>query len=71
MRAVIVIVVLAVVLVLVGWVSFSSPEGNPTIRVNSEKVKNDTAVIVDKTKQAVENVADKVDDGTDSNIVNE
>ena len=71
MRALLVIVVLVVVLALVGWISLSTPDGDPTLRVNSDKVKEDTAVIVDKTKQAIGNVADKVNESTESQSVTE
>ena len=57
MRAILLIVVILVVLALVGWVSFSTPDGDPTLRIDADKVKQDTAVIVEKSKQALDNVA--------------
>ena len=65
MRAILVIVVILVVLALVGWVSFSTPDGDPTLRIDADKVKQDTAVIVEKSKQAIDNVANKIDEGTE------
>ena len=62
MRAILVIVVLVLVLAGVGWLSFSSPDGDPTIRINSEKVKSDSAVIVEKSKEALSNVAERIDE---------
>ena len=71
MRALLIIVVLVVVLALVGWIRFSSPEGDPTIRVDSDKVKADTAVIVEKTKQAIDNTANKIEENTEPQGVTE
>ena len=62
MRAILVIVVLVLVLAGVGWLSFSSPDGDPTIRINSEKVKSDSAVIVEKSKEAFSNAAERIDE---------
>ena len=62
MRAILVIVVLVLVLAWVGWLSLSTPDGNPTLQVNTDKVKADSAVIVEKSKQAIDNVANKIDD---------
>ncbi|TWU25420.1 hypothetical protein Pla52o_17210 [Novipirellula galeiformis] len=61
MRALIVVVVLLVILGLVGWVRYSSPNGDPTLRVDTEKVKEDTSAIVEKSKQAVDDAARKID----------
>ncbi len=61
MRAVIVVVLLAFVLGLIGWLRFSSPDGNPTIQVDTDKVKHDTEQIVEKSKQAIEAATDRVD----------
>ena len=65
MRAVIAIVLLLLILGFVGWVQFSSPDGDPTIRVDKEKIKQDTSEIVEKTKQAVDSAAGKIDASID------
>ena len=62
MRVILLIVVLLLIGAGVGWLSFSSPDGDPTLRVNSEKVKQDTAVIVEKSKQALDNLNNKVNE---------
>ena len=67
MRAILVIVVLFVVLALVGWIRFGSASGDPTITIDSEKVKSDTAEVVEKTKQAFDNVANEVDEPVNAN----
>lgn len=67
MRALIVILLLVVVLGLVGWVQFSSPDGDPTIRVDTDKVKRDTAEVVDKSKQVFDDVTQEVDEAMEPN----
>ena len=47
MRAV--IVMLLLILGLFGWVQFHSSDGDPTIRVDIDKVKQDTNQIVEKS----------------------
>ncbi|QEG00640.1 hypothetical protein Mal15_47110 [Stieleria maiorica] len=66
MRAVIGIAVLMLVLAWVGWVQFSSPDGDPTIRVDSDKVRQDTAEIVEKSKQVVDRAAESVDENLET-----
>ncbi|WP_182868177.1 hypothetical protein [Stieleria mannarensis] len=66
MRAVIGIVVLLLVLAWVGWVQFSSPDGDPTLRVDSDKVRQDTAEIVEKSKHVVERAAEEIDENLES-----
>lgn len=61
MRAIIVIAVIVLVLGLVGWLRFSSPDGDPTIRVDTEKVRQDTSAIVEKSKEAVDGAARSID----------
>ncbi len=71
MRVFIVIVLLLLILGLVGWIQFSSPDGNPTIRVDTGKVKEDTAVIVEKSKQAVDHAAETIDASNDPDPVDQ
>ncbi|MCC7335044.1 MAG: hypothetical protein IT422_08105 [Pirellulaceae bacterium] len=66
MRALIVIVILLLILAAVGWLKFSSPNGDPTLRVDTEKVRQDTSTIVEKSKQAVDHAAEKIDASIDS-----
>lgn len=69
MRAVVIIAVLLVVFGLVGWVQFSTPDGDPTMRVDSDKVRQDTSVIVEKSKQAIDSAAEKIDASIDRDPV--
>lgn len=67
MRAIIAIAVVLLVLGLVGWIQFSSPNGDPTVRVDSDKVRRDTSMIVEKSKQAVDSAAEQIDASIDRN----
>ncbi len=64
-RAVIVIVLLLLVLGLFGWIQFQSPDGDPTIRVDADKVQQDTSEIVEKSKQVIDSAAEKIDASID------
>jgi hypothetical protein len=59
MRVLIVVAVLLLICGLVGWVQYSSSDGNPTIHVDTEKVKQDTASIIEKSKQAIDGATEK------------
>jgi predicted PurR-regulated permease PerM len=64
MRAVIVVAVLLLILgliVLVGWVGFSSPDGDPTLRVDTDKVQRDTSAIVENAKEVANEAAVNID----------
>ena len=61
MRALIIIILLVAVLVFAGWITLTNPDGDPTIRVNSDKVKQDTSTILDKSKQAIDNFKENTD----------
>ncbi|MCO8123200.1 hypothetical protein NHH03_15740 [Stieleria sp. TO1_6] len=65
MRAIIVIAVIVLVLGLVGWLRFSSPDGDPTIRIDTDKVNDDTTAIVERSKEAVESIGAKVEESID------
>ncbi|QDS94475.1 hypothetical protein FF011L_32540 [Roseimaritima multifibrata] len=66
MRAIIVVAIVVLVLALVGWIQFSSPDGNPTIQIDTEKVKEDTSTLVEKAKGAAEEVDRRVDVDVDT-----
>ncbi len=61
MRTVLVIGVIVVVLLLVGWLRFGTSDGNPTIQVDTDKVKQDTSAVVESAKDAIEEVDRRVD----------
>lgn len=62
MRALIAIVVIVLVLLLIGWLRFSTPDGDPTIQMDTDKMKQDTSAIVDETKDAAEEISESVDE---------
>ena len=66
MRAILAIVLLLIVLGFVGWLQFSTTDGDPTIRVNTEKVKQDTSEIIDKSKNLIDNAAEDIDQAVKS-----
>lgn len=61
MRVLIAVVVIIAVLAFVGWIKFSSPDGDPTLRIDTNKVKQDTSAIVDKSKEITHRAVDQVD----------
>ena len=54
MRALLVIVVVVLALVLIGWLQVSSPEGDPTIRVDTEQVEQDTESMINASEEMAE-----------------
>ena len=71
MRTILFVAVLLFALGWIGWVKFSSPEGDPTIRVDSDKVKQDTAVIIEKSKDAFDDASNNIDESVGSAPVSE
>ena len=56
MRFILTLILLLIVLAVFGWISFSSPDGNPTLRVNTERVKEDTSRIIDRSRDAIDDL---------------
>lgn len=65
MRALLVIAVIVLILGLIGWLQFGSPDGDPTIRIDTDRIKHDTSEIVEKTKDVVDGIAEQVDATSD------
>lgn len=65
MRVLIAVIVVVAVMVFVGWIKFSSPDGDPTLRVDTNKMKQDTSAIVDKSKELTHQAVDQVDRTSD------
>lgn len=61
MRNLLVIAVVILVLIMAGWLKYSSQEGNPTIQIDTDEVRRDTEEIVDRGKQVVDDVRREVD----------
>ncbi len=66
MRAVLILAVLIAVMVLVGWIRFSSPAGNPTLEVDKAKIQGDTQDMVDSVKNVAERVDEQVERPADA-----
>jgi len=71
MRAVVIILVLLLILGLVGWIQFGSPDGDPGIRIDTQKVEEDTSKMVQKSKQAIGDAAEKIDESMQRDTVTE
>ncbi len=65
MRALVAIIVIFIILGFAGWITFSTPNGEPTLRVDTNKVKEDTSAIVEKSKELTHQAVDQVEDATD------
>jgi len=61
MRAIIVIIFLVLILAAVGWLRFSSPNGNPSVEIDAAKVRQDTSEVIESSKRAVGAAADDID----------
>ena len=64
MRAVIIVAILILFLVAVGWLRFFSPDGNPSVQVDTDKVKEDTSAFVEESKRVIGQTADSIDQRT-------
>jgi len=56
MRAIVTIIVIVAILLLVGWLQYGSDDGNPSLQLNTEKVKQDTSTAVEKGKEVIDAV---------------
>lgn len=61
MRAIIFLAVVVLIMVLVGWISFSSQPGRSTINVETQKIESDTERIVESGKNLVREAGDAVE----------
>lgn len=66
MKALLVVVVLVCVFALVGWVTFNLSPGDASVTLETDKIKQDTQKVVDKSKEAFqdtkENLSEALDD---------
>lgn len=56
MRALVIIIAILGIMLLVGWLQYDAVDGNPSLQLNSDKVKQDTATAVEKGKDVIDNV---------------
>ncbi|KAA5545866.1 DUF3810 domain-containing protein [Roseiconus nitratireducens] len=61
MRGLIITVLIVALLFFAGWLQYSTTDGDPTIRVDTEEVKEDTAKMVEKANQLAGKVGESID----------
>ncbi|MCC9655059.1 hypothetical protein [Rhodopirellula halodulae] len=66
MRAFIFIAAIVLVLVVLGWLRFTSDDGDPTVRVDTDKVRQDTSSLVETSKDAADGAAQTIDRAAES-----
>jgi hypothetical protein len=57
MRTFLVIALIIVLLAIVGWIRFGRNNGNPTLEIDADKVKQDTTTIWDEGRQAFDSIS--------------
>jgi len=65
MKALAIILVLVVLMVFFGWLTFTSIGGNPTVSLNTEQVRQDTEQAADATRRAADTAAGKTREAVD------
>jgi hypothetical protein len=65
MRALLIAIVIIVLMVFFGWLTFSSMGGKPTVSLNTEQVREDTAEAADATKRTADKAAVKTREAVD------
>lgn len=68
MRALVIAVVVVLVLVLLGWLRFSTPSGNPTLQIDTAEIKEDTGEMVEQGKSAIGRVREEVNEDADEEV---
>ncbi len=66
MRALMIVAIVILILVAVGWLRFFSPDGNPTVQIDTDRVQQDTAEFVEESKRAMDGAADAIERRRDS-----
>ncbi|QDU35890.1 hypothetical protein Mal4_01720 [Maioricimonas rarisocia] len=61
MKAFLIIVLVVVVAVLLGWVTFSSSDSDATIRVDKQEIQQDTGEAVRHVEEFADDVTDPID----------
>lgn len=62
MRGVIVVVVVVLVLALLGWLRFSSPSGDPAVRIDTAEIQEDTGEIAEQGRAAINRMHAEIQD---------
>lgn len=66
MRALLGFVAAVLILALVGWISFSSSSDQATVNIEKEKIKQDTAEIVEATKNVADDIANSAESASEN-----
>ncbi|WDQ16340.1 hypothetical protein [Rhodopirellula sp. P2] len=61
MRALIFVVAIVLLMAVVGWLRFTSDDGDPTVRVDTDKVRQDTSSLVETSREAADGAAKAID----------
>ncbi|MDM4019359.1 hypothetical protein [Roseiconus lacunae] len=61
MRGILVAVLVVAALFLIGWLRYDDTNGDPTVRVDSESVRQDTSQMVEATKRAADEIDRRID----------
>jgi hypothetical protein len=61
MRALIFVVAIVLLMAVIGWLRFTSDDGDPSVRVDTDKMKQDTSSLVETTKDAADGAANAID----------
>ncbi|MCC9598945.1 hypothetical protein LOC67_00125 [Stieleria sp. JC731] len=61
MRGLLIAVLVVAALFLIGWLKYDDSNGDPTVRIDSANVRQDTSEMVETTKNAAEEIDRRVD----------
>lgn len=61
-RVLVGVCLIILVLILVGWLTVGSPDGDPGISVDTSEVEKDTRAMMDTTRETFSDAAQTVDD---------
>ncbi len=59
-RVLFVIVAIVLLLMLFGWLRYGTPDGRPSIQVDTDKVQQDTNEIANQTERVIERATEAV-----------
>ncbi|MGD9854741.1 MAG: hypothetical protein AB7U20_07295 [Planctomycetaceae bacterium] len=63
MKPIIILVVIVLVAVLLGWMTFRNSGDTATISIDKQKIQQDAETAVESVKETVEDLQDRLDDG--------
>jgi hypothetical protein len=65
MKALLITIVLAGLMALLGWLTFANGDGSASVTIDTDKVKSDTAAVVEKGKELAKDGVEAVRNATD------